>query len=74
MASGTGPLLCTEDLLQAFEEDLEAPDLLSWKQWQAWRAREGRRPAIRRGDTVTTSIQQEGVMYRDVMEAIHGLD
>ena len=28
MASGTGPLLCTEDLLQAFEQDLEAPDLL----------------------------------------------
>ena len=74
MADDTGPLVTTAELLRAFEYGMEAPDLLSWKEWQAWRAREGRRPAVRRGDNITTTITEESVMWREVMSAIHGPD
>ena len=69
-----GRLMDAEALLAAFEQDLEAPDMLSWRQWQVWRAGEGRRPAIRRGDVKTTTIQEESSMWKEVMEAVHGPD
>ena len=72
MAEDMGPLVTAEDLFLAFEHGLPAPDLLSWGEWQAWRATDGRRPAVRRGDTVTTTIQDESAMWRLVMSAIHG--
>ena len=72
MADDTGPLVSTAELLQAFEDGMEAPDLLSWKEWQAWRAKEGRRPAVRRGDTIRTTITEESLMWREVMSAIFG--
>ena len=41
-----------EEMLESINADeCEAPDVLSWREWQTWRAREGRRPAVRRGDT-----------------------
>ena len=72
MADDTGPLVSTAELLHAFEHGMEAPDLLSWKEWQHWRANEGRRPAVRRGDTMTTTITEESLMWREVMSAIFG--
>ena len=74
MADDDGPLMTTEAMLSAFEQGYPAPDLLSWRLWQVWRAGDGRRPAIRRGDSVTTSIQQESAMWKEVMEAVHGPD
>ena len=68
-------LLTTEDIMHAITEDgLEPPDLLSWKHWQTWRAGDGRRPAVRRGDAVSTTIAQESAIWRAVMEAVHGPD
>ena len=64
-----------EDIMHAITEDgLEPPDLLSWKHWQKWRAGEGRRPAVRRGDAVSTTISQESTIWKAVMEAVHGPD
>ena len=64
-----------EEMLESINADeCEAPDLLSWREWQTWRAGSGRRPAVRRGDATSTTIQEEGVMWRDVMEAVHGPD
>ena len=64
-----------EEMLESINaEDCEAPDLLSWREWQTWRAGSGRRPAICRGDTTSTTIQEEGEMWRTVMEAVHGPD
>ena len=68
-------LLTTEDIMHAITEDgLEPPDLLSWRHWQTWRAGDGRRPAVRRGDAVSTTIAQESTIWRAVMEAVHGPD
>ena len=62
-----------EEMLESINADeCEAPDVLSWREWQTWRAREGRRPAVRRGDTTSTTISEEGVMRRAVMAAVHG--
>ena len=64
-----------EEMLAAIaEDDIEGPDLMSWKTWQAWRAHEGRRPAIRRGDAVSTTIAEESTMWKLVMEGVHGPD
>ena len=64
-----------DEMLAAIaEDDFEGPDLMSWKTWQAWRAHEGRRPAVRRGDAVSTTIAEESTMWKLVMEGVHGPD
>ena len=72
MADDTGPLGTTEEILHAIDSGMEAPDMLSWAEWQAWRAKDGRRPAVRRGDSTSTTIAEESKMWREVMSAIHG--
>ena len=65
----------TEEFMRAIDDgDLEVPDLMPWTKWMAYRAVEGRRPANRRGDSTTTTLKYEGVMWREVMSAVYGLE
>ena len=62
-------------LLEMIEgEEIETPSLLSWNEWVAWRAGEGRRPAVHRGDAAGTTPAVEADIWRTVMAAVHGVD
>ena len=66
-----GMLANTEEFMRAIDDgDLEVPDLMPWTKWMAYRAVEGRRPANRRGDSRTTTLRYEGIMWREVMSAV----
>ena len=63
----------TEELLLAIDDgDLDPPALMSWRNWMTYRKIEGRRPAVRRGDAVSTTQIEEGIMWREVMSAVYG--
>ena len=59
-------------LLEAIEEGI-VPGLLTYQDWNSWRAREGQRPSKRRhGDDVrTTTTGEEAQLWRTVMEALY---
>ena len=48
------------------------PGPLDWKQFQTWRAVEGGRPTIRRGDKRMLSTADESRVWRSSMEALYG--
>ena len=55
----------TEEIMRAVDDgDLDAPELMSWRSWMSYRAAEGMRPAIRRGDATTTTLAEEGMIWR----------
>ena len=48
------------------------PGPLDWKQFQNWRAADGGRPTIRRGDGRMLSTADESRVWRSTMESLYG--
>eukprot|EP00435_Cladocopium_sp_Y103_P042487 s1035_g11.t1 len=64
-------------LLEAIDEGIvPRPPLLTYQEWNAWRAREGQRPSRRRhGDQeITTTTAEEAQLWRKVMATLYGED
>ena len=62
-------------LLEAIEEGIvPRPGLLTYQDWNSWRARDGQRPSKRRhgDDERTTTTAEEAQLWRTVMEALYG--
>ena len=54
--------------------EIPYPPPLAYHEWITWRSREGRRPRLRAGDTRATTKAEESVLWRQVMEDVHGPD
>jgi hypothetical protein len=48
------------------------PGPLDWKQFQNWRAADGGRPTVRRGDGRMLSTADESRVWRSTMESLYG--
>ena len=62
-------------LLEAIEEGIVPRlGLLTYQDWNSWRARDGQRPSKRRhgDDERTTTTAEEAQLWRTVMEALYG--
>ena len=54
--------------------EIPFPPVCTWNEWATWRSREGRRPRLRANDPEGTTREQESLLWRTVMEEVHGPD
>ena len=54
--------------------EIPYPPPLAYNEWIAWRSREGRRPRLRAGDPRGTARSEESLLWRTIMEEVHGPD
>ena len=54
--------------------EIPYPPPLLYHDWISWRSREGRRPRVRNGDERATTSAEESLLWRQVMEDVHGQD
>ena len=52
--------------------EIPYPPPMAYNEWITWRSREGRRPRLRAGDPQGTARDQESLLWRTVMEEVHG--
>ena len=54
--------------------EIPYPLVFAYNEWITWRSREGRRPRLRASDPEGTTRAQESMLWRTVMEEVHGSD
>ena len=52
--------------------EIAFPEPMAFNEWWTWRSREGHRPRRRAGDASGTTQAQESVLWRAVLEEVHG--
>ena len=74
LPTGVREVSGTDASLRAMMDDGEIPfpPPMTYNEWITWRSREGRRPRVRRGDPEGTTRTHESLLWRTLMEEIHG--